>query len=67
MKAKIQNPAERWTENWDCEPVPGKTMPAIGLIERDYTKIYDKWIALGTEYRKRHGDEGNFLEVETGL
>jgi len=55
-----------WSKG-DCEPVPGKTMPAIGLIERDYTKIYDKWIALGIEYRKRHGDERNFLAVETGL
>lgn len=46
-----------WSKG-DCEPVPGKTMPAIALIERDYTKIYDKWIALGTNIQKGNGMKG---------
>jgi len=40
-----------WSKG-DCEPIPGRTMPAVGLIERDYTKIYDKWIALGPNIEK---------------
>ena len=30
-----------WSKG-DCEPVPGKTMPTIVIIERDYTKIYTR-------------------------
>ncbi|MBR1419494.1 MAG: nitrate reductase subunit alpha [Selenomonadaceae bacterium] len=46
-----------WSKG-DCEPVAGKTMPAIGLIERDYTKIYDKWIALGPNVAKGMASKG---------
>ncbi|HEY9378635.1 MAG TPA: molybdopterin-dependent oxidoreductase, partial [Jiangellaceae bacterium] len=31
----------------DVEPVPGKTMPAFAIVERDYTAIADKMAALG--------------------
>ncbi len=31
----------------DCEPVPGKTMPLLKLVERDYGSTYNKFIALG--------------------
>lgn len=31
----------------ECEPIPGKTMPQLLLIERDYTKIFEKQRALG--------------------
>ncbi|MEV0684507.1 nitrate reductase subunit alpha [Nocardia sp. NPDC050378] len=31
----------------ECEPIPGKTMPKIVEIERDYTKIAEKLAALG--------------------
>ena len=47
-----------WSKG-DCEPVAGKTMPAIGLIERDYKKIYDKWIALGPNVEKGMGSKGS--------
>ena len=40
-----------WSKG-ECEPIPGKTMPAIAMIERDYMKIYDKWIALGENITK---------------
>ena len=46
-----------WSKG-DCEPIPGKTMPAIAMIERDYTKIYDKWIALGENIKKGNGMKG---------
>ncbi|NOY76888.1 MAG: nitrate reductase subunit alpha, partial [Calditrichaeota bacterium] len=35
-----------WTKG-EVEPVPGKTMPKFVLVERDYTRIYDKFVSLG--------------------
>lgn len=31
----------------EVEPVPGVTMPRLAFVERDYKKIYEKFIALG--------------------
>ena len=37
-------------KNWkkgECEPIPGKTMPILKVVERDYPNTYKKFIALG--------------------
>jgi nitrate reductase / nitrite oxidoreductase, alpha subunit len=31
----------------ECEPVPGKTMPKLIVVERDYPAVADRWKALG--------------------
>ena len=31
----------------EVEPIPGKTMPNITIVERDFTKVYDMYVALG--------------------
>jgi nitrate reductase alpha subunit len=31
----------------ECEPIPGKTMPAIAVVERDYGAVAQQWAALG--------------------
>ncbi|KXG43859.1 nitrate reductase subunit alpha [Tepidibacillus decaturensis] len=31
----------------EVEAIPGKTMPKFVIVERDYTKIYDKYTAIG--------------------
>jgi nitrate reductase alpha subunit len=31
----------------ECEPVPGRTMPKLVAVERDYGAVYEKWAALG--------------------
>ena len=31
----------------ECEPVPGKTMPKLIVVERDYPRVGEKWRALG--------------------
>ncbi|KIL51233.1 nitrate reductase [Jeotgalibacillus alimentarius] len=31
----------------EIEAIPGKTMPNIQIVERDYTKVHDKYITLG--------------------
>ncbi|AXI00996.1 nitrate reductase subunit alpha [Sporosarcina sp. PTS2304] len=35
-----------WSKG-EVEAIPGKTMPGMTIVERDYTKIYDKYITLG--------------------
>lgn len=31
----------------ECDPIPGKTMPAMTVVERDYGAIYDKFTSIG--------------------
>ncbi len=31
----------------ECEPVPGKTMPNVFVVERDYPNTYERFTALG--------------------
>jgi nitrate reductase alpha subunit len=31
----------------ECEPIPGKTMPGLVVVERDYPNVAAKWGALG--------------------
>jgi nitrate reductase alpha subunit len=31
----------------ECEPIPGKTMPAVSVVERDYPNLYKRFTALG--------------------
>ena len=33
--------------NGDCEPIPGKTMPTVVVVERDYAAVGDMMTALG--------------------
>lgn len=35
-----------WSKG-EIEGIPGKTMPNFAIVERDYTKIYDKFVTLG--------------------
>ena len=45
--AEIAQPEIRdWTKG-ECELVPGKTMPALRVIERDYKNLYNQFISLG--------------------
>lgn len=31
----------------ECDPIPGKTMPSIAVVERDYPNLYKKFTSLG--------------------
>ena len=31
----------------ECDPIPGKTMPVITVVERDYGAIYEKFTSVG--------------------
>ena len=42
----------------EVEAIPGKTMPTMHIIERDYTKIYEKMISIGPNLKKGYGGQG---------
>ena len=31
----------------ECEPIPGKTMPAVAVVERDYPNLYKRFTSIG--------------------
>lgn len=35
----------------ECEPIPGKTMPAMKLVTRDYKNLYNRFISFGPNAR----------------
>jgi nitrate reductase alpha subunit len=46
--------AQPTIQDWyrgECDPVPGSTMHGLVVVDRDYTKLYDKFIALGERLR----------------
>jgi nitrate reductase / nitrite oxidoreductase, alpha subunit len=48
----------------ECEAIPGKTMYKLVVTERDYTKIYHKYITFGPKARNSMGARG--VSYETG-
>lgn len=57
-----QTRLQDWSKG-ECEPIPGETMHKIVFKERDYTKIYDKFISLGKGVETNGlGAHGNHYE-----
>ena len=48
-----------------CELIPGKTAPQIGVVERDYPNVYKRFIALGPLMDKL-GNGGKGIGWKTG-
>ncbi|HZX75769.1 nitrate reductase subunit alpha [Lysobacter sp.] len=48
----------------ECEPIPGKTMPAMAVVERDYPNLYRKFTSLGPLLDKL-GNGGKGLSWDT--
>lgn len=42
----------------EVDAIPGKTMPNMQIVERDYTKIYEKMITIGPHLKKGYGAQG---------
>ncbi|WAA09330.1 nitrate reductase subunit alpha [Fervidibacillus albus] len=54
-KAEMAQPLGKirdWSKG-ECEPIPGKTMPQIHIVERDYKQIYKKMTSLGPNVEKQ--------------
>jgi nitrate reductase alpha subunit len=46
--------AEPELRDWrkgECEPVPGKTMPGLALVERDYARLHERFTSFGPAAR----------------
>ncbi|MGZ6142569.1 MAG: molybdopterin dinucleotide binding domain-containing protein, partial [Myxococcales bacterium] len=62
--------AQREVRDWskgECEPVPGKTMPGLAIVTRDYAHLYERFVQLGPGARtlSAHGiswDVGDFYD-----
>lgn len=48
----------------ECEPIPGKTMPSITVVERDYPNLYKKFTSLGPLLDK-FGNGGKGMNWDT--
>jgi len=48
---EIAQPRVRDWRKGECEAIPGKTMPNLSVVMRDYTRVYDKFISLGRVFR----------------
>jgi len=49
----------------ECEAIPGKTMHKLAVVDRDYTKLYEKFITLGDNVRSKGlGAHGNHYMCE---
>jgi len=47
--------AQPQVKDWylgECEAIPGKTMHKLAVVERDYTKLYERFCALGEGVRE---------------
>jgi len=49
----------------ETELVPGKTFPNIAIVERDYTKVYEKLVSLGplVSKPKGYGSKGQYTDL----
>ena len=57
---ELSQPAMLDWSKGDCEPVPGKSMHKIVFVDREYTKIHDKFTTLGPNIKKTGlGAHGN--------
>lgn len=62
---EITQPSIKDWYKGECEAIPGKTMHSIAVVDRDYTKLYDKYISLGENIKKNGlGGHGNHYMCE---
>ncbi|TFG66333.1 MAG: nitrate reductase subunit alpha [Gemmatimonadales bacterium] len=53
--------AQPYVKDWlagECEFIPGKTGPKLMVVERDYSKMSERFISLGPKARERIGAHG---------
>ncbi len=49
--------AQRSVKDWklgECEAIPGKTMPNLPIVERDYINLYNRFMSLGPHIGHLH-------------
>ncbi|HKZ01389.1 MAG TPA: molybdopterin-dependent oxidoreductase, partial [Pyrinomonadaceae bacterium] len=58
-----QSEIKDWTKG-ECDAIPGKTMPHLTVVERDYVNLYNRFISLGPLARKGMGAHGVKYDTE---
>ncbi|MFQ5340372.1 MAG: nitrate reductase subunit alpha [Anaerolineae bacterium] len=61
--AEMAQPEVKDWAKGECEPIPGKTMPNLVVVERDYVNLYNRFISLGPGVREGIGAHGNRWSV----
>lgn len=66
--------SQRHVKDWakgECEPIPGKTMPAMKIVTRDYVNLYNRFISLGPNARNggigAHGVKWQIDDMYDGM
>ena len=62
---EIAQPALNGVQDWkkgECEAIPGKTMPSISVVERDYANIDKMYSAVGPLMKGKYGFHGIMLD-----
>jgi nitrate reductase / nitrite oxidoreductase, alpha subunit len=49
--AEVAQPSVRDWARGECEPIPGRTMPNVALVRRDYANLYNRFISAGPQFR----------------
>ena len=49
---ELAQPEVRDWAKGECEPIPGKTMPHLSVVERDYPNLIHRFNSLGPEIKK---------------
>ena len=63
--AEIAQPEVKDWAKGECDPIPGKTMPAMKVVERDYVNLYNRFISFGpTARNKGIGAHGVHWQIE---
>jgi len=68
--AEIAQPSVKDWAKGECEPIPGKTMPNLKVVKRDYANLYNRYISLGPNFRNNglavhgtHYDVADFYDA----
>ena len=62
---EISQPSLQDWQAGECEAIPGKTMPSLNIVERDYKNLYKQFISFGPLVAKNGlGAHGTHYEVD---
>jgi nitrate reductase alpha subunit len=54
---EIAQPGVKDWHSGECDPVPGKTMPSLTVVERDYAHLFNHLISLGPKIKNEGMEE----------
>ncbi len=63
--AEMTQPSIKDWAKGECEPIPGKTMPNMKVVVRDYRALFNRFVSLGPNFRNNGlGFHGTVYGVE---